>query len=74
MGSRDELGMPKERRLTPDSPPPVTDDAADACEVRFLVLLRVTLLGMWWCPIALPLRGLARGGVLVGAGSLERAE
>jgi len=49
------------------------DEVVDACDVRFLELLSVTVLGTW-CPMALPLRGLARGGVLVGAGSLERTE
>jgi hypothetical protein len=46
-GSREE-GMPNESRLTPDSAAPgLTEDAADACEVRFLLLLNVTLFGIW---------------------------
>jgi hypothetical protein len=74
VGSR-ELDMPNESRLTPpeSAAPWLTEDAAEACEERFLLLRNVTLLGMW-CPNALPFRGLARGGVFVGAGSLERAE
>lgn len=39
--------------------------------MRLLLLLTVTVLGMW-CPSALAFRGLARGGVCVGAGSLDR--
>jgi hypothetical protein len=74
LGSREDAGIPNESRLTPESVAPgLTEDAADACDVRVLVLLRVTLFGMW-CPSALPFRGLARGGVFVGAGSLDRAE
>ena len=46
LGARAELGIPNESRLTPDSTGPVIDEAADACEVRFLVLLNVTLLGI----------------------------
>jgi hypothetical protein len=74
VGSREELGIPNDSRLTPESAAPwLTEDAADACDVRFLLLRIVTLFGMW-CPNALPFRGLARGGVFVGAGSLDRAE
>ena len=74
LGSRDEPdGIPNERRETPDSVKPFTDEAFEAPEGRFLLLRTVTVFGMWW-PSALPLRGLARGGVLVGAGSFDRAE
>jgi len=68
-----ELATPNESRLTPDWEASLMDEVVDACDVRFLELLSVTVLGTW-CPMALPLRGLARGGVLVGAGSLERTE
>lgn len=71
-GSR-ELETPNDNRLTPDWGTSFMEEAVEACEVRFLVLLTVTVLGTW-CPMALPLRGLARGGVLVGAGSLDRTE
>jgi hypothetical protein len=73
LASREPDGMPKESRLTPDSVKPLTDEAFEAPDARFLVLRTVTVFGMWW-PSALPLRGLARGGVLVGAGSFDRAE
>ena len=72
-GSFEADGIPKERRLTPDSFVSAMDEAAEACDVRLRELLRVTLFGTQW-PSALPLRGLARGGVCVGAGSLDRAE
>lgn len=68
-----ELPTPNESRLTPDWEASCTDDVAETCEVRFLALRSVTVFGTW-CPRALPLRGLARGGVLVGAGSLDRTE
>jgi len=74
LGSREDVGIPNERRLTPESGASAREDAADAWEVRFLLLRRVTLPLDMWCPMALPFRGLARGGVFVGAGSLDRAE
>lgn len=66
LGSRD---TPKDKRLTPGSPVLIAE-LVEACDVRLLLLLTVTVLGMW-CPIALAFRGLARGGVCVGAGSLD---
>lgn len=55
----------------PDSLAVGIDDAADACDVRFRLLLMVTVLGI--CPRALAARGLARGGVVVGAGNFDLA-
>lgn len=43
-GSR-ELDTPNESRLTPACGASLMDEAVDACEVRFLVLLTVTVLG-----------------------------
>lgn len=42
--------------------------------MRFLLLRTVTEAGMKDCPTTEPLRGEARGGVDVGAGSFERAD
>jgi|TARA_R110002003_G_scaffold124_3_gene11212 hypothetical protein len=46
LGSREDIDMPNERRLTPESAAPLRDEAVDACDARFLLLLKVTLLGM----------------------------
>lgn len=67
LGSRD---TPNDRRLTPESPLAFMAELVEACDVRLLLLRTVTVLGMW-CPSALAFRGLARGGVFVGAGSLD---
>ena len=40
------VGTPNERRLVPKSGPPLTDETAEACDVRFRLLRSVTLLGM----------------------------
>lgn len=64
-------GTPNESRLMPPLAISWTEDAeVEACDARFLT---ATELGRYW-PAALGTRGLARGGVDVGAGSLERAE
>lgn len=81
---------PKERREMPDVERRATCLEDEDCEgvlssvrteevlaVLPMVRLRlriVTLEGMWVWPIAEPLRGEARGGVLMGAGSFERAD
>lgn len=41
--------------------------------VRFLLLRIVIVAGIWLCAAAPPLRGDARGGVTLGAGSFDRA-
>jgi hypothetical protein len=64
---------PNESWLTPEAIS-WTDEAVDeAWDVRFRLLLTVTEFEMLWLPMALVVRGLARGGDM-GAGSLERAE
>ena len=60
---------PKESRLVPDSLALCIVDAAEACDARLRLLRTVTVLGI--CPMALAVRGLARGGVVVGAGNLD---
>lgn len=47
VGSREGAVTPNDRRLTPESRPPLIDEAAEACDVRFRPLRSVTLLGMW---------------------------
>ena len=75
-------GNPNDRRLTcwvdsgVPSPVPLRDEVRLALlpPVRFLGLRIVTVAGTWLCPRMEPLRGDARGGVYVGAGSFDRAE
>lgn len=67
-----EVDTPKDIRLTPGSRGAVMDEVVEP-DARFLALLRVTLFGM--VPLmALPFRGLPRGGVPWGAGSFDLAE
>ena len=63
----------EERRLLGLSADIWMDDAL-LPPLRFLLLRTVTFDGMEDCPSAEPLRGDARGGVEVGAGSFERTE
>lgn len=46
LGSREPLGIPKESRLTPESPRPLMDEAVDAADTRFLLFRTVTVFGM----------------------------
>jgi hypothetical protein len=43
LGSRELLAIPKESRLTPESPTP---DAVDAVDTRFVLVRTVTVFGM----------------------------
>jgi len=66
-------GTPNDRRLTRSVSAPLGIDEALLPLVRFRLLRTVTVAGMW-LSAAEPDRGDARGGVAVGAGSLDRAE
>jgi hypothetical protein len=55
------------------SPGPIEEPLVVVPLVR-LRLRMVTLEGMWLCPIAESVRGDALGGVLIGAGSFDRAD
>ena len=46
LGSRVPVDIPKDSRLTPESPKPLTDEAVEAAEARFLLLLTVTVFGI----------------------------
>ena len=75
LDGRSTIGVyAEDRRLAGRSIVGVWTEEALEPPIRFLLLRTVTVAGIKDCPTTGSLRGEARGGVDVGAGSFERAD